>query len=107
MGGGKKLCLGGTLSPFGSRLRTTRRYSWSFPFPRLRMPDDRPALQATGLKLITGSSHRNNTTRHKSNAYSDDSQLSLQLCVWCVSTDASGAKVQSLSAHSRVYEFWF
>src|SRR5580658_6018693 len=58
MGGGKKLCLGGTLSPFGSRLRTTRRYSWSFPFPRLRMPDDRPALQATGLKLITGSSLR-------------------------------------------------
>ena len=39
MGGGKKFCLGRTLSPFGSRLRTTRCYPRSFSFPRLCLPD--------------------------------------------------------------------
>ena len=54
VGGREKLCLGRPLPSSGSRLRKTRDDPRSLSLLRLRLPHDRQPLQATRMKLVTG-----------------------------------------------------
>lgn len=58
MGGEEKLRLDHSRLPPGPRLRKTRNYPWSLPFPGLRPPHDRQPLHSARLKLITDSRNR-------------------------------------------------